>query len=363
MRIAISGPAHPIKGGVAQHTTVLAQRLRQAGHDVQIVSWYRQYPHRLYPGQQTVDQAEFPPFEPTSRELAWNRSDTWVRAARRLREVDLAVFAHITPLQVIPYRVMIATLSKAGVPTAVICHNVLPHERGPLDKALVAWLLRATDRIIVHSEAEAARARTLSPRPVVVAPIAPFLPDAFVARRPRPGEHRRLLFFGLVRPYKGVDVLLRALAQGPRDVRLLVVGEIWGGPEELLLLGRQLGIADRVEFRSGYLPASDVPALFEDVDALVVPYRSATGSQAVWVGFQFGVPVIATRVGTLADDIRDGVDGLVVSPDDVEALAGALNRFYQPGEPERMRVSVRPVNAQPYWDRYVAALVGSPSPG
>ena len=357
MQVAVVGPTHPFKGGIAQHTTVLAQRLAARGDTVQIVSWRRQYPERLYPGQQTVDAPEFDLFEPTHRSMSWNRPDTWVRAARRLRDMDLVVFAHVTPVQVIPYRVMLVALRGGRARTAVICHNVLPHERGRADKALVSQMLRAADSVLVHSDAQAAIARELTDKPIAVAQMAPFMPAGFARRAPAPGEHRRLVFFGLVRPYKGLDVLLRALAKGPSDVRLRVAGEFWGGTDATVALSRELGIADRVELRDGYVGAADVPALFADVDALVLPYRSATGSQAVWTGFEFGVPVIATRAGHLADDVRGGVDGEVAEPDDVDSLAAALHRFYEPGTPERMRAEVKPVDPAPYWDRYLRALI------
>jgi glycosyltransferase involved in cell wall biosynthesis len=363
VRIAIVGPTHPIKGGVAQHTTVLAQQLAAAGHDVRIVSWQEQYPQRLYPGQQTVERREFSLFEPTERVLSWKRPDSWVRAAFALRPLDLVVFAHVTPVQVAPYRVMLAALHRGTAQTVVICHNVLPHERHRGDRRLVASLLGASGRVVVHTATEAALARSLTTRPVLVLPIAPFLPDGFVPSVPGPGEHRRLLFFGLVRPYKGLDVLLEALARGPDDVRLRVVGEFWGGPEETAELCRRLGLQDRVDLRSGYLPADEVPRMFEDVDALVLPYRSVSGSQGVWTGFQFGVPVIATQVGHLSDDIRDGVNGMIAEPDDVESLASVLRRFYAPGLPERMRANVKPVDPQPYWDRYVTGLTASLRPG
>lgn len=356
MRIAVVGPTHPIKGGVAQHTTVLAQQLCAAGHEVEIVSWLRQYPQRLYPGKQTVEEPEFDPFPATSRPLSWNRPDTWVRTARRLRGHDLVVFAHITPVQVPPYRVMLGVLRRAGTRTAVICHNVLPHERSRVDAALVGRLLRATDLVIVHSEHQADEARSLTDRPIRVARLAPFMPKGFVRRSPLPGEHRRLIFFGLVRPYKGLDVLLRALAAGPPDVRLRVVGEFWGGTAATEQLCRELGVADRVELRDGYVGADEVPGLFSDVDALVLPYRTATGSQGVWTGFEFGVPVIATRAGHLADDIRDGIDGLVAEPDDVDSLAEALRTLYRPGWAEQLRGEVKPVDGSPYWRRYLQAL-------
>ena len=89
-----------------------------------------------------------------------------------------------------------------------------------------------------------------------------------------------------------------------------------------------MDIADRVELRDGYVPADDVPSLFADVDAMLIPYRTATGSQAVWAGFEFGVPVLTTSAGHLADDVRDGVDGIIARPDDVDSLRDALYRFY-----------------------------------
>jgi glycosyltransferase involved in cell wall biosynthesis len=357
MRIAVVGPTHPFKGGIAQHTTVLAKHLADAGHQVEIVSWLRQYPKRLYPGQQTVQQREFAPFEATSRVLSWNGPLGWIRAARRLRRHDLVVFAHVTPVQVVPFRVMLAALRGGQARTAVICHNVLPHERSRVDEVLVRGLLNAVDTVIVHSSEQAQVAARLGRSDAVVATLAPFLPEGFVRRSPTPGEHRRLIFFGLVRPYKGLDVLIRALAKGPPDVQLRVAGEFWGGTESIQELCRELGVTERVELRSGCVAASEVLYLFSDVDALVLPYRTATGSQGVWTGFEFGVPVIATRAGRLADDIRDGIDGIVVQPDDVAAMADALNRFYQAGQPLRMRAEVRPVDPAPYWERYLRALL------
>jgi glycosyltransferase involved in cell wall biosynthesis/ubiquinone/menaquinone biosynthesis C-methylase UbiE len=357
MRVAIVGPTHPFKGGVAQHTTVLAKRFADAGHDVELVSWLRQYPRRLYPGRQEVDAPEFASFEPIRRVLSWNRPDTWIRVGRQLRNHDLVLVAHITPVQVPPYWTLLMALRGGRARSVIISHNVLPHERSRIDKRAVSLLFSAADRIIVHSDSEAALARELTSTPVVAAQMAPALPDGFVRRAPAGGEHRRLIFFGIVRPYKGLDVLLKALPKAPDDVRLRVVGEFWGGTAKTEQLCRDLGIADRVEIRDGYVAADKVPAQFADVDAIVLPYRTATGSQAVSTAFEFGVPAIVTRAGRLADDVRDGIDGFVVDPSDVEQMADALNRFYQPGVPERMRGDVRPVDPGPYWDRYLGAVL------
>ena len=154
MRIALIGPAHPYKGGGARHTTELAHRLAAAGHDVIIESWRAQYPRRLYPGQQTVDVAEGDPYPRTYRRLAWYRPDGWLAAGRRLGSADLVVFALLTPLQVPPYLAILAGLGRRPgrrPRTAVIAHNVLPHERRPGDVALTRTLLSHVDTVITHS--------------------------------------------------------------------------------------------------------------------------------------------------------------------------------------------------------------------
>ncbi|MBG0828036.1 glycosyltransferase family 4 protein [Planomonospora sp. ID67723] len=360
MRIAIVGPTYPYKGGGAAHTTELAHRLKAAGHDVVIESWKAQYPSFLYPGRQTVDSPDGEPFPKSLRLLDWRRPDGWAECGRRLRTADLVILAVLSPVQVPPYLGILYGLHGRDrrVPVVALCHNVLPHERKPYDTPLMRALLRRVDGVLAHSEAQATLARGLTGVPVTVAEMAPHLPvkapqGAFGRSRPM-GARGRLLFFGLVRPYKGLDLLIRAL---PPGISLRVAGEFWGGVEETRALVAELGLGERVELRPGYVAAEDVPALFEDVDALVLPYRSGTASQQVWLGHEQGVPVIATRVGTLAEHVTDGVDGLLVEPGSVEALREALTRFYQPGEPERLRAGVKAVDPDPYWEAYVGALL------
>jgi glycosyltransferase involved in cell wall biosynthesis len=359
MRIAIVGPTYPYKGGGAQHTTELAHRLAAGGHDVVIESWKAQYPAFLYPGQQTIDSPEGEPYPGTSRRLDWRRPDGWVGCGRRLRGADVVIFAVLSPVQVPAYLGILYGMRRgAGRRPRVIalCHNVLPHERKPYDEPLMKALLGRVDMVLAHSEQQAGLARRLAATPVRVAALAPHLPTggrpAIVTREPS-GE---LLFFGIVRPYKGLDLLLRALAQTP-GVRLTVAGEFWGGLEETQVLVRELGLGDRVELRPGYVAAEDVPGLFARADALVLPYRSATASQNVWLGHEHGVPVIATRVGALSDNVNDGVDGLLVESGSVGALADAVKRFYEPGMPERLRSGVRAVDPEPFWAAYLQALL------
>ena len=387
MKVALVGPAHPYKGGGARHTTELAHRLAAAGHDVIIESWRAQYPSRLYPGQQTVDVPEGEPYPRTHRRLAWYRPDGWLAEGRRLRPADLVVFAYLTPLQAPPYLAIMAGLRRPAR-TVVICHNVLPHERRPGDVPLTRALLTRADTVITHSAAQAAQARDLAPAATVrTVAMPPHLPGnnqgterakvSAPAPTPPPARAKppaqtgplplpapagpfapaRLLFFGIVRPYKGLDVLLRALAQAPAEVTLTVAGEFWADTTEMDNLIAELGLADRVTLRPGYVPADEIPALFGAADALVMPYREATASQNALLAFAHGVPVITTTAGALAEPVRDGVDGLTCAPGDTEDLLRVLKEFSDPQVARRLRAGIPAVDPDRGWDGYLRVLL------
>ncbi len=158
-----------------------------------------------------------------------------------------------------------------------------------------------------------------------------------------------------MRPYKGLETLLRALARVP-DVELVVAGDFWTGTKPVAKLIGELGLRGRVVLRPGYVDAHDLPALFGSVDALVLPYRAGSASQNVDLAYGFGTPVLATRVGTFAEHVRDGVDGLVVAPGSVDALVEALQQLYSPGMVAKLRAGVRAPDSDSAWATYVEGL-------
>ena len=365
MRVALVGPAHPYKGGGAQHTTELAHRLHEAGHNVTIESWRSQYPRLLYPGVLTISEPEVPLYSPTLRDLRWSRPDSWLRVGRRLgRSADTAILAVLSTFQVPSYLVISHTARRNGVRLVALCHNVLPHEETPLNRRLMTAMLNAVDGVLVHSPGQARLAASLSSTRVWEASMPPHFPEL----QPEPVHRqevttisspvgRRLLFFGVVRPYKGVDVLLRALAHSPGDVHLTIAGEIWHGREDLIRLISELGLAGRVSLREGYVPASEVPRLFAEADALVLPYRSGTASQNALIAFEFGVPVIATTAANSQGVVRPGVNGVLCPPDDVDALGAAISTFYQDDTAVRLRNGVRAVGRDALWSPYIQTVV------
>jgi glycosyltransferase involved in cell wall biosynthesis len=360
VKITIVGPAHPFPGGSAQHTTELAHRLAAAGHQVSLQAWRAFVPRLLYPGRPAVDRPEVPPFRDMHSTLAWYRPDGWWRLGRELgRDFDAVLLAVFTPAQVPAYLVMTGRARRDGCRVVALCHNVLPHERRPLDEPLMRALLRRADAAVVHSAEQAGLAAALTTTPAEVASMPLHLPlgdpVGFSSHRPRPVRHR-LLFFGMVRHYKGLDILLRALAETKPDVSLHVAGEIWTGRDELRRLISDLQLGDRVTMSDSYVPAEELAGHFAAADALVLPYRSGTASQNALISLHFGVPVIATRAGAIGAAIEDGVNGILCAPGDVTGLAESINRLYEPGVLERLQAGVQPPDTTSAWARYVAVI-------
>jgi len=374
VRIAVVGPTHPYKGGVAAHTTSLARHLAEAGNDVQLVSWSRLYPKALYPGEQAVPggDPDVPPFEPTTRPLRWDRPASWWRVGRRLRGADLLVVVLVVPAQVPALLTLVraargpARRGRGHLRVVVVAHNVVPHETHAGGPWLVGRILAAADAVLVHSPAMAGQAREHGARRVVVADLPPHLPGGVPAQptTPRRGRARAdgrlaVLALGIVRDYKGIDLLLDAAARVPQ-VQLAVVGEQWGrAGEQVRALAADPRLAGRVDLQRGYLPGSQVPGLLAGYDVLALPYRHATASQNVLLAHAYGLVVVASDVGTFAAQVRDGVDGLLVPPSDVDALASALLRLTGPGELERLQAGVPAVDQDGPWQRYLTVLLDS----
>ena len=367
LKVALIGPTHPYKGGVAAHTTTLAHELAEAGHEVTLVSWSHLYPSALYPGEQAVPggSPDVEPFPRTLRVLSWARPDTWVRTGRRLRDVDVIVVVHVIPA-VVPAH--LAVLRAAGVGrtstgrgprSVVIAHNVLPHEGHPGDRQLMAAFLARVDAVVVHSDEQASLAASLGATHVKELDLPPHLPGGDPESRPEraPGDTDvRLLSLGIVRDYKGVDLLVDAVRDVP-GTRLTVAGELWGDAGRRVRdLAADPRLEGRVEVHGGYVPADRIAGLMARHDVVALTYRSATASQNALLARRHGMPVLATSVGTFPEQVRDDVDGLLVPPDDREALVGALQRLAEPGAVDTLRAEVRAPDLSGPWANYVGGI-------
>jgi glycosyltransferase involved in cell wall biosynthesis len=250
---------------------------------------------------------------------------------------------------------------------AIVCHNVLPHERGRMDASLTRLALARADRLIVHSQADFVRARTLMPQAKVKVAAFPTY-GAVLDATPWTREQARaelglqgrvLLFFGLVRPYKGLLDLLDAL---PRvltelEITLLVVGEIWGEKEVYARRLSQLGIATHVRFIDRYVDNQEAAMYFAAADLVVLPYREATGSAVLQLAFAAGVPVVATRAGSIADAVDEGETGFLVDVGDIEGLSQGILRFFKEDRAVAFRTAIERNRVRFGWDAVLEAIL------
>lgn len=368
LTIAVVGPAHPLKGGVTVHTTELARRLHDAGHHVDLLSWSHLYPRLVYPGVSTVptDEPEVEPYAATTYPLSWARPDSWVRTGRRLAAYDGIIVVHVVPQIVPAHLALIAAATRGSRPTVIaLVHNVLPHESRPGDVTLMRRFLTRVDAVIVHSTEQANLARSLGADTVRSLALPGHLPGGPPQPRPPYAGPARLLALGLVRPYKGIEELLAALAKVP-DLTLTIAGEFWGQMRARVdALVARPELAGRVEILDGYVPAKDLAGLLARHDMMTLTYTSATGSQMALLAFEHGLAVLATTVGGFPRDVTDGVDGLLVPPSDQTALVAALRRLDDPAYLRTLMSGVRPPDLSGPWADYIGAieaLVGSGAP-
>jgi len=339
MKFCLVGPAHPLRGGIAHYNAVLARELSHR-HDVSVISLRKQYPGLLFPGTTQIDSsADAVTVE--SEPLLWPlRPLSWLRAARRISALspDLVVVQWWHPFFAPCFGALAARLERRGVRTAFLVHNGRAHERSVMDGMLTRHAFRSVSRFVTHSKADAAALRRVRPEAsITVSPHPTY--DCF-GDEPLPRSKARaalgledretLLFFGYVRRYKGLPVLLRALPRilEERDLQLLVVGEFYHGREQAEKLIARLDLGDRVILVDRYVANEEVRGWFSAADAVVLPYRSASQSGIVQIAYAMRRPVIATRVGGLPEVVEDGETGILVEPDDPRFLVEGVRRFF-----------------------------------
>jgi glycosyltransferase involved in cell wall biosynthesis len=331
--VCLIAPVPPFRGGIAKYCYSLAKELEKR-HELLLLSYKRLYPEILYGKKSQVDpdidKAEIlGEFNRLTYEIDSVNIGSWVETVRTIAgfNPDAVILPWWVTYWAPMYLYLLHSLKKKNIRVIFICINIFEHEDNTVKKCLTKFILRRVNEVIVHSELEKIKLLELNRNATVRKHLLPlFEYDSSTESRRDNAFH--LLFFGFIRPYKGLDTLLNAIGI-LRDsaVSLEIVGEFWNDKEEYLRLIENLGISDKVTIVDKYVPDHEMSHCFSRADLVVLPYRKSITSGVIATAYGFRKPVLATNIGGFTEVIRDGFTGKVVPPDDPHALADGILWF------------------------------------
>ncbi|MBO7342533.1 MAG: glycosyltransferase family 4 protein [Alistipes sp.] len=347
MKIILLGPAHPYRGGLASIMETMAREWQSRGHEVRIYTFTVQYPSLLFPGKTQYVTTPAPEDLHIERVMNTVNPLNWVSLGLRLKreQPDMVVMKYWTPFMA-PCFGTIARIARTNGVTKFVCQidNVEPHEHHIIDRPCNHYYLGAVDGFVYMSEQVHGELKAYTSAPALFSPHPMFENFGRAVERDeacrRIGldvEQRYTLFFGLIRDYKGLDLLLRAWAKWmPEGRKLLIAGEFYASREKYISLIEELGLRETVVLHDRFIADEDVRYYFSAADALVLPYRTATQSGVTQIAYNFSLPMIVTRVGGLPEIVPDGRVGLVCEPT-AESIKDALEQLYEGDTLQRLK--------------------------
>lgn len=374
-KVVIIGPAYPLRGGLASYDERLASAFQQQGWDAQIYTFSLQYPGFLFPG--TTQYASGPSPAMLDIRVCINSVNpfNWYKTGRQLKKLspDIIVVRYWLPFMG-PCLGTILRVAKKNKYSKVVCiaDNIVPHEKRPGDATFTRYFLKAVDAFITMSEKVLNDLRTVeSGKPARFVPHP--LYDNFGEKIGKTEAREKLgissgdrivLFFGFIRKYKGLDILLDAMKivkertslQKIPAVKLLVAGEFYEDAQPYLQQVKDNGIEDIVILRTDFVPDNEVKYYLCAADVVVQPYRNATQSGVTPLAYHFEKPMIVTNVGGLTAMVPEGKAGLVTEPD-AGSLAEKIMQFYEVGEAHFIP-GLQEEKKKYSWDNMVKAIEG-----
>ena len=373
MNIIIVGTAHPYRGGLAAFNERLALQFQKEGHHVEMYTFTLQYPSFLFPGKTQFTNDPAPAGLTISRKINSCNPFNWIIVGNQIRKKkpDMVVFAYWMSFMAPCFGTIAKQIRKNHKTRCIgLIHNMIPHEPNVLDKYLPPYFVKQMDGFTTLSHAvikdidqfdKHNKPKSWAPHPIY--DHYGELIDKIEARKQLglSADGKYVLFFGFIRDYKGLDLLIDAfgdLRLQDMGVRLLVAGEFYGDPQPYLNRIRSLDISDIVILHNDYIPDNKVNLYFRACDIVAQPYKTATQSGVTQVAFHFERPMLVTNVGGLPEIVPDGKIGYVVNPD-AQDIADALVRYYKENKEEEFTAGVREEKRKYGWDRMTAAVLNS----
>lgn len=364
MKITFLGPAYPYRGGLAAFNERLARQFVTECKDVDIRTFTLQYPRFLFPGKTQLTDGPAPEGIKIRRELNSINPFNWLRTGLKIRKekADILLVRYWMPFMA-PCLGTVARIVKSNKYTVVISlvDNVYPHEKRPGDNLLTKYFMNSIDGAAVLSDTVQKDVEGFrNDIPVCSAPHPLFdtygkkldRNEALTALKLDP-QYSYLLFFGIIRDYKGLDILIRAFSDSRlrgRNLKLIVAGEFYENEAGYRNLVQESGLENDVIFYDHFIKDEDVRLFFSGADLVVQPYKSATQSGVTQIAYHFDKPMLVTDVGGLKEIVPDGKCGYVVPPEP-KIIADAISDFFENGRKNAFSECVRKEKEKFTWNK------------
>ncbi len=371
MKIAIIGPAHPLRGGIAASSERLVTELMMQGHKVTMYSFSLQYPSFLFPGktQFTTDPA---PVGITILPVINSVNPfNWLKIGYQLKKenYDLVIVRYWLPFMG-PAFGTILRLIKQNKHSKIVCiaDNIIPHEHRPGDVPFTKYFLKPIDGFITLSRDVLKEVKTFTNKPAYYSPHPIYDSYQEAVSKEEACKHLNLdsnkkyiLFFGFIRDYKGLDLLLQAMADErikKAEINLIVAGEYYN--KNLEISNKELidthNLADTIILKTDFIPNAEVRYYFCAADLIVQPYKHATQSGITQIAFHFEKPMVVTNVGGLAEVVPDGKVGFLAEPDPT-SIADAILKFFQPNAIPNLQENILIEKKKYSWDIFTQVMM------
>lgn len=359
-QIIILGPAHPYRGGIVAFNQNLALTLQDLGHEVFVFNFKFQYPDFIYPGDEQLSHDPPPPLKHNLRLVHSLNPLNWLAVRRKIKKIqpNRIICSFWLPL-LSPCFSSILHGFKHHAEINGILHNVIPHESRTGDKVLTQLFIKQLSKITVLSKSVAEDFIQWKPKRTQNTRLDRLFHPVYdhygeIVPMPEARAHlgldqnkKYILFFGFIREYKGLDILIEALAKvKDEDIHLIIAGEYYDDKSKYLDMIQRLNLNDRTHIFDNYILDSDIRYYFSSADFLALPYRSATQSGVSQIAIHFGKPVISTDVGGIKEYILDGINGKIIDAHS-ESLALTIGKLYE--EDELMSLSEGQLNLRDKW--------------
>jgi glycosyltransferase involved in cell wall biosynthesis len=352
MKIAFLGPAPPFRGGISLFASHLANEMARQGHEICFFNFHRQYPALLFPAGKQVDDIEAR--HPNLRILTPYLPHTWAKTTHAINDFkpDITIVSWWLPFFAPAYGSILRKLKHGR--KVILAHNIEPHEDWFAARSLLHYVFAKADEILVLSNSCLLDLKRNLPSKIVRKATLGFHPiyDTYGGDTSKTNALPRILFFGMIKDYKGLDVLLEAMPiirVAIPDIRLVIAGTVYKDKAAYEEKIRLLDLEASVETHFRYISDEEVAGFFRQSDLCILPYTSATQSGVISTSYSYDTPVVASDVGGLSEYIESGQSGFLVPPNNPPALAAAIIRFYGNDLLKPMQENIRAYKKKNTW--------------